>query len=153
MISRKGQSFSFDAIIAAIIFIVAIFSFFNFLLFYQANYDYKKDIMDKEMIKLSTLLMSNDSTYGIMDSVTANRIIAEDDMDTRIKNVDDTTPYNICIKISDPSTDPALVTYHPSDCNKDMQGSTTQTRAARIVQTQEGKTVSMTINLYDKPSS
>ena len=151
MISRKGQSFSFDAIIAAIIFIVAIFSFFNFLLFYQATYDYKKDIMDKDMIRLSALLMSNDSTYGIMDSVTANRIIAEDStMNTRITDVDGTTPYNICIKIYDPTTE--LASYHPLHCNIYMQGSTTQTRAARIVQAQDGQIVSMTINLYDKPS-
>jgi hypothetical protein len=151
MTSKKGQSFSFDAIVAAIIFIVAIFSFFNFLLFYQGAYDYKKDIMDKEMIKLSTLLMSNDSTYGIMDSVTANRMIAEDDtMNTRIANVDDTTPYSLCVKIYNPNS--KAVTYHPSNCNEGMQGSSTQTRAARIVQTQNGDIVSMIMNLYDKPS-
>jgi hypothetical protein len=150
MIYRKGQSFSFDAIIAAIIFIVAIFAFFNFLIFYQATYDYKKDIMDKEMIKLSTLLVSNDSTYGVMDSVTANRIIAEDSvMDRRIANVGETTPYHICVWIRNAA---GGYNYHPLNCNAGMQGSSTQTRAARIVQTQDGQIVSMVINLYDKPS-
>jgi|GEM_PF-6939729 len=150
MISKKGQSFSFDAIVAAIIFIVAIFSFFNFLLFFQSTYDYKKDIMDKEMIRLSTLLMSNDSTYGIMDNAKANTIIPIDgDMDSRIAAVDGTTPYNICVWIRNTA---GGYNYRPSGCNADMQGSSTQTRAARIVRTQDGTIVSMIINLYDKPN-
>jgi hypothetical protein len=148
---RKGQSFSFDAIIAAIIFVVAIFSFFSFLLFSQSTNDYRKDIMDKEMIRISSLMMSEDSYYGIMDSVTANRIIAADtEMDTRISHVDGTSPYRLCIKIASPA-EGATPVYHPFGCNADMVGSTSETRTARIVQDQSGGIVSMVINLYDKP--
>jgi hypothetical protein len=155
MKNLKGQSFSFDAIIAAIIFVVAIFSFFSFLLFSQATNDYKKDIIDKEMIRVSALLMSEDPVYGIMDSAISNRIMAETgmdpltDMNARIKNVDDTSPYGICIQIRGP----VRTTFHPSDCNMAMQNSISQVRTARIVIDQLGNAVSMSINLYDKPSS
>jgi hypothetical protein len=147
----KGQSFSFDAIIAAIIFVVAIFSFFSFLMFSQATNDYGKDIMDKEMIRVSALLMSEDPDYGIMQSAVSNKILAEMDMDGKITNVAGTSPYRICVQISDPISE--MTTYHPLGCSDSMKDSISQIRTARIVIGQSGRAVSMSINIYKAPPS
>ena len=147
MSHKKGQSFSFDAIIATIIFIVAVFSFLSFVLFFQSSEDYRKDTIDKELMRVSTLLMSEDITYGIMASTATNRIIGLSDVEAQVKAVNATTPYSMCVSISSVPKSPE---YYPSGCNLDMKGAKFQSRTARIVMLQDGTIVPLSINIYQK---
>jgi hypothetical protein len=147
MSHKKGQSFSFDAIIGSIIFIVAVFSFLSFVLFFQSSEDYRKDTIDKELMRVSTLLMSEDLTYGIMASAETNRIIDTGDVEGKVIAVNGTTPYSMCVSISRTQNSP---TYYPSGCDQDMANAKFQSRTARIVMLQDGTIVPLSINIYQK---
>jgi hypothetical protein len=141
MNSRKGQSLSFDAIIASVIFIITLFSFLNFLFYFQNTGDYNKDIMEKEAVRISILLFSENDTYGIMEDTMTNRLIPlipDDGIKQRIANISSTTPYSICLKVN-------MTMYNCRD-----ESLSQKVTMSRIVRTNEGDPVPLTIWIYQK---
>lgn len=137
---KKGQSLSFDAIIASVIFIITLFSFMNFLFYFQNIGDYNKDMMEKEAVRVSILLFSENDTYGIMENTMTNTLIPNDNIDQRIANISLTTPYTICLKIN--STE-----NHPDDC---IQSLSQKVSMSRIVRNNDGDLVPLAILVYQK---
>lgn len=138
---KKGQSLSFDAIIASVIFIITLFSFLNFLFYFQNIGDYNKDMMEKEAVRVSILLFSENDTYGIMENTMTNTLIPKADINQRIENVSLTTPYSVCLKINS--------TWHPSrsDCTPALSQKVSM---SRIVRDNDGELVPMSIFIFQK---
>jgi hypothetical protein len=112
-------------------------SFLNFLFYVQNIGDYNKDMMEKEAVRISILLFSENDTYGIMENTMTNTLIPSDDIGDRIESVSLTTPNTVCMKINN--------TIYPSGCEPVMSQKVSM---SRIVRNNEGDLVPLTIYIY-----
>ena len=142
MTFRKGQSLSFDAIIASVIFIITLFSFLNFMFYFQNTGDYNKDMMEKESVRISLLLFSSNDTYGIMEDTMTNTLVEDSYFEERIGNISATTPYGVCMFLDD--------SQYPSDCEDALSQKVSM---SRIVRNSDGDLVPLTIYVYQKRAS
>jgi len=142
MTFRKGQSLSFDAIIASVIFIITLFSFLNFMFYFQNTGDYNKDMMEKESVRISLLLFSENDTYGIMEDTMTNTLVEDSYFEERIGNISATTPYGVCMFLDD--------SQYPSDCEDALSQKVSM---SRIVRNSDGDLVPLTIYVYQKRAS
>jgi len=139
MTFRKGQSLSFDAIIASVIFIITLFSFLNFMFYFQNTGDYNKDMMEKESVRISLLLFSSNDTCGIMEDTMTNTLVEDSYFEERIGNISATTPYGVCMFLDS--------SQYPSGCGDALSQKVSM---SRIVRNSDGELVPLTIYVYQK---
>ena len=94
--------------------------------------------MEKESVRISLLLFSEDNTYVIMEDPMTNRLIDSSYFDQRIGNVSLTTPYKVCVLMN--RTD-----EYPNGCVPELSQKVSMTR---IVRTSDGDLVPMSIILF-----
>ncbi len=122
----KGQYFSFDAIIAAVIFVMALVALLSYWHSVKSYLDYQSDPLSRDAVRISNLLFTPPSPSP--DCLTMSRLgfsIGWDDRRINSSIVDCAslmntvspewlkqklgTPYDVSITVRDLSTDPAAV--------------------------------------------
>ncbi len=105
----KGQYFSFDALMGAFMYIIALITFFSFWYYVSTQSTTNMDMLRKEAIRISYLLLSSSSNYSIINdplSFTYDTTTKEKARE-KIESLDATTPY--CLKV---------VYFNPSNNNE-----------------------------------
>lgn len=111
----KGQYFSFDVIIASVMFILALVTLFSFWAYITQATNQNLEFLRKEAIRISYLLTSSSPRLSIIEDPLSHRLISlngEIDKLTianKIRNVNSSTLFCVEINYFDPST----FTYSP----------------------------------------
>ncbi len=111
----KGQYFSFDVVVASLMFVLALVTLFSFWAYITQTSNQNLEFLRKEAIRISYLLISDSPNMGIIEDPLTHRLISlngEVDKATiaeRIRNANSTTRFCIQVDYFDPTT----FTYSP----------------------------------------
>jgi hypothetical protein len=154
----KGQYFSFDAIIGAVIFVLALVALLSYWHSVRSFLDYQNDPLTKEAIRISNSLFTPPSPlntcamsrFGLAVGIDDRRIngtilscagISEEALKKAL-----VTPYNITITVSDASAAVSPVTFGTPVQNSNAANMVNIRRLATVVNP-DGSTYLATVDL------
>ena len=107
---KKGQYFSFDAIIASVIFVIALVSFLNYWYSMKASLDSKDEDINKEAMRISDAILAENN-----NKVSANYFANLRSMDSAGRSAELNCPYNTSMLVHSVYGGPGDIPVGPPD--------------------------------------